>query len=73
MLPVALQCDGWTPEELGRAYVQLTEPEAAFRLHKSDFQIRPVWHHREARVGRLRVLFHPMAQRTLRMNIQTAG
>jgi hypothetical protein len=26
----------WTPEELWRAYVQLTEAEAAFRVHKSD-------------------------------------
>ena len=41
----------WTPEELWRAYVQLTEAEAAFRVHKSDLQIRPVWHHREDRVG----------------------
>src|SRR3989440_258375 len=41
----------WTPEELWRAYVQLTEAEAAFRVHKSDLQIRPVWHHREQRVG----------------------
>jgi transposase len=41
----------WTPEELWRAYVQLTEAEAAFRVHKSDLQIRPVWHHQEHRVG----------------------
>jgi transposase len=41
----------WTPEELWHAYVQLTEAEAAFRVHKSDLQIRPVWHHREHRVG----------------------
>src|SRR5499425_659246 len=41
----------WTPEELWRAYVQLTEAEAAFRVLKSDLQIRPVWHHREDRVG----------------------
>ena len=40
-----------TPEELWRAYMQLTEAEAAFRVHKSDLQIRPVWHHREHRVG----------------------
>ena len=29
----------------------LTEAEAAFRVHKSDLQIRPVCHHREHRVG----------------------
>ena len=34
----------WTPEELWRAYVQLTEAKAALRVHKSDVQIRPVWH-----------------------------
>jgi hypothetical protein len=31
----------WTPEELWRAYLQLAEAEAAFRIHKSDLQIRP--------------------------------
>jgi hypothetical protein len=41
----------WTPEELWRAYVQLTEAEAAFRVRKSDLQIGRVWHHREHRVG----------------------
>ncbi len=41
----------WTPEELWRAYVQLTQAEAAFRVHKSDLQIRPLWHHREHRVN----------------------
>ncbi len=41
---------GWTAEELWRAYIQLTEAEAAFRVQKSDLQIRPVWHQREDRV-----------------------
>jgi len=40
----------WTPEELWRAYIQLTEAEAAFRIQKSDLQIRPVWHQRQHRV-----------------------
>ncbi len=31
--------------------MQLTEAEAAFRGHESDLQIRPLWHHREHRVG----------------------
>ena len=31
----------WTPEELWRTYIQLTEAEAAFRIHKSDLSIRP--------------------------------
>jgi transposase len=40
----------WSGEELWRAYIQLTEAEEAFRLHKSDLVMRPVWHHKEQRV-----------------------
>jgi transposase len=40
----------WSGEELWRAYIQLTEAEEAFRLHKSDLVMRPVWHHKEHRV-----------------------
>ena len=40
----------WSPEDLWRAYIQLTEAEAAFRIHKSDLAIRPVWHQKEPRV-----------------------
>jgi transposase len=40
----------WTPEELWRTYVQLTEAEAAFRIHKSDLSIRPIWHQKAERV-----------------------
>ena len=40
----------WSPEDLWRAYVQLTEAEAAFRIEKSDLRIRPIWHQKEERV-----------------------
>ena len=40
----------WSAEELWRTYVQLSEAEAAFRIHKSDLQIRPVWHQKTERV-----------------------
>jgi transposase len=40
----------WSDEELWRTYVQLTEAEAAFRVHKSDLAMRPIWHHKEARI-----------------------
>ncbi len=40
----------WSAEDLWEAYIQLTEAEAAFRIHKSDLRIRPVWHQREDRV-----------------------
>mgnify|MGYP001595935360 FL=1 len=41
----------WTPQELWQAYIQLTEAEAAFRIHKHDLQLRPVWHQIEKRVN----------------------
>ena len=40
----------WTPESLWTAYVQLTEAEAAFRIHKSDLSIRPIWHQKAPRI-----------------------
>jgi transposase len=40
----------WTPEQLWRAYMQLTEAENAFHIQKSDLQIRPVWHQKAERV-----------------------
>ena len=40
----------WTSEALWRTYVQLSEAEAAFRIHKSELSIRPIWHQREDRV-----------------------
>ena len=40
----------WSEEELWRTYIQLTEAEAAFRIHKSDLSIRPVWHQKAERV-----------------------
>lgn len=32
----------WDGKRLSRAYIQLTEAEAAFRIHKSDLTIRPI-------------------------------
>jgi transposase len=40
----------WSAEELWKAYIQLTEAEAAFRVHKSDLGIRPIWHQKQDRV-----------------------
>jgi transposase len=39
----------WTPESLWQTYVQLTEAEDAFRTHKSQLSLRPIWHHRADR------------------------
>jgi transposase len=43
--------NNWSPEELWKAYMQLTDAEMAFRIHKSDLQIRPVWHQKQERVN----------------------
>jgi transposase len=40
----------WSEEELWRTYIQLTEAEAAFRIHKSELSIRPIWHQEAKRV-----------------------
>jgi transposase len=40
----------WSGEELWKAYMQLTDAEAAFRIHKSDLKIRPIWHQKTERV-----------------------
>jgi len=40
----------WSAEDLWKTYIQLTEAEAAFRIHKSDLSIRPIWHHKTGRV-----------------------
>jgi transposase len=40
----------WSGEDLWRTYIQLTEAEAAFRIHKSDLRIRPIWHQKPDRV-----------------------
>jgi transposase len=40
----------WSEKEMWKAYIQLTEAEAAFCIHKSDLKIRPIWHQKEDRV-----------------------
>jgi hypothetical protein len=47
-----LLTDDWQKirEELWKAYMQLTEAEGAFRIHKSDLSLRPIWHQKQDRV-----------------------
>ena len=40
----------WDAEELWRAYVHLTDAEAAFRIQKTDLRVRPIWHQTAERV-----------------------
>lgn len=39
----------WTPEQMWRTYVMLTDLEAVFRSLKSELGLRPIFHHKEAR------------------------
>lgn len=44
--------------DLWKAYIGLTQAEAAFRIEKSDLQLRPIWHqHRERVKAHLLVCF----------------
>ena len=40
----------WTDQQLWKAYIQLTQAEAAFRIQKHQLNVRPIWHQREERV-----------------------
>jgi transposase len=40
----------WSDQQLWKAYIQLTQAEAAFRIHKDQLQVRPIWHQRQDRV-----------------------
>jgi transposase len=40
----------WSDAQLWKAYIQLTQAEAAFRIHKDQLCVRPIWHQREDRV-----------------------
>jgi len=40
----------WSDEKLWKAYIQLTQAEAAFRIQKDQLAIRPIWHQRADRV-----------------------
>jgi transposase len=40
----------WSDRQLWKAYIQLTQAEAAFRIQKDQLNLRPIWHQREDRV-----------------------
>ena len=41
---------GWSEEQLWKAYIQITQAEAAFRIQKDQLKVRPIWHQRADRV-----------------------
>src|SRR5437868_10140317 len=40
----------WSDQQLWKAYIQLTQAEAAFRIQKDQLNVHPIWHQREDRV-----------------------
>ncbi len=42
--------DDWSDRQLWKAYIQLTQAEAAFRIQKDQLNVRPIWHQRADRV-----------------------
>ena len=40
----------WNEQQLWKAYIQLKQAEAAFRIQKDELSVRPIWHHYEHRV-----------------------
>jgi transposase len=40
----------WNEQQLWKAYIQLTQAEAAFRIQKDQLRLRPIWHQRSERV-----------------------
>jgi transposase len=40
----------WNEQQLWKAYIQLTQAEAAFRIQKDELSVRPIWHQRQDRV-----------------------
>jgi transposase len=40
----------WEAKDLWDAYIHLTDAEEAFRIHKSDLHIRPLWHQKDDRI-----------------------
>ena len=37
----------WSDQQLWKAYIQLTQAEAAFRIQKDQLNLRPIWHQRQ--------------------------
>lgn len=66
---------GWSDEQLWKAYIQLTQAEAAFRIHKDQLRVRPIWHQQADRVqAHILVCFLAFVPwKTLEMWQQRAG
>jgi transposase len=67
--------EDWSDQQLWKAYIQLTQAEAAFRIQKDQLNVRPIWHQREDRVqAHILVCFLAFAPwKSLEMWQQRAG
>jgi transposase len=65
----------WSDQQLWKAYIQLTQAEAAFRIQKDQLCLRPIWHQRADRVqAHILVCFLAFVQwKTLQLWQQRAG
>jgi transposase len=65
----------WSDQQLWKAYIQLTQAEAAFRIHKDQLNVRPIWHqHAERAQAHILVCFLAFVLwKTLEMWQQRAG
>jgi hypothetical protein len=65
----------WSDQQLWKAYIQLTQAEATFRIQKDQLNLRPIWHQREDRVqAHILVCFLAFVQwKSLEMWQQRAG
>src|SRR4029077_10606680 len=65
----------WAPEELWRAYIHLTDAEAAFRTQKDQLRLRPIWHRLGHRIeAHILICFLAYAlQKTLEGRCQKGG
>lgn len=65
----------WSDQQLWKAYIQLTQAEAAFRIQKDQLNVRPIWHQREDRVqAHILVCFLAFVLwKSLEMWLQRAG
>jgi len=68
-------CTEKDPSKLWRWYIQLSQAEDAFRISKSDLNLRPVFHHKTVRVeAHILVCFLTLALwRTLEMWMRSKG
>jgi hypothetical protein len=48
--PLRTNITDWQAKDLWEAYIHLTDAEEAFRIHKSDLNLRPLWHQKDDRI-----------------------